>query len=169
MAMSSDSYAASKKDNILDISAEEYYFNTLRPYLQSMLLKCRTDGELIRTIDKVINAADSFCVRKKYALMAESFDVLETGITDKSYFNGVMKKAPEEEKEMVRNLVGKISDLRMIIQCEEPTEEEPPSFKERINYEPPTALSPNGENKDYQTHNMKNLTACHPNKRIPNV
>lgn len=169
MAMTEATYAASKKENLLEISAADFYFETMRPYLQEMLLKCRTDGELIRTIEKVVNAADSFCARKDFSMLAQSFDTLETGITDKAYFNGVMKKAPEEERQMVRNLIEKISDLRMIIQCEQPSEDDEPKKRERIGYKVPTASSPIGENEDYSTHNMKSLTQPNPGRRIPNV
>lgn len=169
MAMTQDTYAANKKESLLDISAQDYYFDTMRPYLNEMLLKCRTDGELSRTIEKVINAADSFCARKDYNAVAQSFDTLETAITDKSYFNGVMKKAPEEERQMVRDLIAKISDLRMIIQCEDQQAPNEPKKRERLGYKEPSALSPNGENEDYQTHNMKVLNEPKPGKRIPNV
>lgn len=169
MAMTESTYAATKKENLLEISAADFYFDTMRPYLQEMLLKCRTDGELGRTIEKVINSADSFCARKDFNMLAQSFDTLEIGITDKNYFNGVMKKAPEEERQMVRSLIEKISDLRMIIQCEEPQTPNEPPKRERIGYRESSASSPNGENEDYSTHNMNNLNQPKPGRRIPNV
>ena len=169
MAITVQNEYEKSKTGYLDIGANDYYFGKLRPFMKDMLLKCKTDGELLRTIDKVINASDSFCAKKDYVSVAESFDVLQTAITDKNYFNGVMKKAPEAEKEMVRELITKISDLRMIIKCEEPYIPEEKKLKDRLNYEPPKDNSPVGENKDYDTHNMKVLNEPNPKQRIPNV
>ena len=165
MAISETYYSEMEKQRkgYLDINAYDFYFNKMRPFLEDVLMKCRTDEELTRTIYKVMNAGDSFCQRKQYELLAESFDVLETAITDKNYFNGVMKKAPEAEKEMIRELIGKISDLRMIIKCEPPQEPEEKPAKQRIGY------SPIGENEDYAQRNMAKLTEPNPKIRIPNV
>lgn len=154
---------------LLDVSTSDFYFNKVRPFIQEMLMKCKTDGELLRTLEKVTNAADSFCNQKDYENFMESFAVLETAITNINYFNGVMKKAPEVEKEMVRKLIEHINDLHMLVKCEEPyTPEEKPT-KDRLNYEPPRGKSPIGENKDYDTHNMKILNEPNPKKRIPNI
>lgn len=165
MAISETYYSEMEKQRkgYLDINAKEFYFDKMRPFLEEMLMKCNTDAELTRTIYKVINASDSFCQKGEYDLLAESFDVLETAITDKNYFNGVMKKAPEAEKEMVRELIGKITDLRMIIKCEPKQEIEEKPSKERIGY------SPIGENEDYAHRNMKTLSEPNPKMRIPNV
>lgn len=148
----------------LQVNASDFYFDKVRPFIQEMLLKCKTDGELIRTLEKVINASDSFCIQKDYMNLIDSFTTLEVAITDKNYFNGVMKKAPEAEKEMVRELIEKISDLRMIIKCETPVEPEEKITKERLNYN-----SPVGENEDFVAHNMKTLNEPNPKNRIPNV
>ena len=171
MAITNQVYNEFEKDSkgLLDISANEFYFTKIRPFLQEMLLKCKTDKELIRTIEKVVNAADSFCIKGDYAMVAESFDTLQTAITDKNYFNGVMSKAPEVEKEMVRDLIIKISDLRMVIKCEPPYQPKEKKIKERLNYESGKPNSPIGENKDYDSHNMKTLTTPNPKQRIPNV
>lgn len=169
MAMSPNDYAVQRQNSPLEISASEYYFNTMRPHLQDMLLKCKTDLELIRTIEKVVNASDSYCNNQDYAMVAESFTTLERGITDRNYFNGVMKRASEDEKQMVRDLIAKISDLRMIIQCETIVEKEKPKTKERLNYRSPSNGSPVGENEDFAIHNMKVLNQPNPKKRIPNI
>lgn len=171
MAITNQAYNELQKESkgYLDINASDFYFNNIRPFMQNMLLKCRTDGELIRTLEKVVNAADSFCIKKDYQSVADSFDTLEIAITDANYFNGVMRKAPEAEKEMVRELISKISDLRMIIKCEQPYVPEEKQTRDRLNYEPSRGNSPIGENKDYDIHNMKILTNPNPKQRIPNV
>ncbi len=171
MAITNEEYNKLEKESkgYLEVSAYDFYFNKVRPFMQDMLLKCKTDGELIRTLEKVINAADSFCIEKDYNSMMESFNVLERAITDRNYFNGVMRKAPEAEREMVRELIGKISDLRMIVKCEPPYQPKEPKERERLNYKAPTGNSPIGENEDYLTHNMKTLNEPNPKQRIPNV
>lgn len=171
MAITDKAYNELQKETsgYLNISAEDFYFNKIRPFMQEMLMKCRTDGELIRTLEKVINSADSFCVQKDYAKVMDSFVTLETAITDKNYFNNAMKKAPEAEKEMVRELIAKISDLRIIIKCEPPYTPAEKKTKDRLNYRAPQANSPVGENEDYYTHNMKKLNESSPKTRIPNV
>lgn len=171
MAITSQDYSELQKDNkgLLDISAGDFYFGKVRPFMNEMLLKCKTDGELIRTLEKVINAADPLCNKSDYQSFIEEFDTLEVAITDKNYFNGVMKKAPETEKEMVRELITKITDLRMLVKCEQPYMPNEKSVKERLNYNPPVGNSPVGENGDYITHNMKKLSEPNPKNRIPNV
>lgn len=150
----------------LEIPASDYYFNKLRPYLEDMYKTCTTDEELCRTIMKSINTADSACVRKDYEAMAAAFDTLYIGITDKNYFNGVMKKASEEEKKLVRGLPEKIVDIRTIVKYEEKKEPEQDIKRERLGY---NDSSPNGENLDFGSHNMSELNKCEPKQRIPNV
>ena len=157
------------KKGVLDVDTEQYYFDTLRPYIQEMMRTCKTDQELYRTLDKVVNATDSLCARKEFKRIPEEFEVLNIAITDKNYFNGVMKKAPESEKEMVRTLISKISDFMMIIKCEPEQASKEEKIKERIDYKLSPDGSPNGENGAYYTHNMKELNKPNPKTRIPNV
>lgn len=159
-------YEQLRANNALEISAYDYYFDKVRPYLQQIQLQCKSDPELTRTIDKVINAGDSFCQAKKYPELSSTFDVLYKAITDKNYFNGAMKKGTEAEKQMVRDLVTKISDLKTIIQFEKPVAEEEPKTRDRLNY---FEDGPNGHNQDYNTHNMEKLNTPSPKGRIPNI
>lgn len=169
MAITEKEYNELQKDakGYLEINTNDFYFNKFRPFVQEMLLKCRTDQELIRTLEKTINAADSFCIAKKYTELQDSLYTLDVAINDRNYFNGVMKKAPEAEKEMVRKLIEKISDLKMIIKCEPPHEEKEVKTRERLNYEK-SEFSPIGENKDYYSRNMKTLNKPIQKTRIPN-
>ena len=150
MAITPQAYNELQKETKgnLDIIASDFYFKNIRPFMQTMLLQCKTDGELIRTLEKTMNAADSFCIIKDYESVAESFDTLSVAITDRNYFNGVMKKAPEAEREMVRTLIAKIADLRMIIKCEPPYTPKEKKIKDRLNYDAPRGNSPIGDNRD---------------------
>ena len=94
MAITESDYENLQKQQkgLLDIDTQGFYFDNIRPFMKDMLLTCKTDKELLRTIEKVINASDSFCNDKNYEALNESFDILDTAITDANYFNGVMKK-----------------------------------------------------------------------------
>lgn len=172
IAVSPSTYDEQEKERkgYLEISAQEFYFNQIQPFMEEITLKCKTDKELLRTIDKVMNSANSFAIRQDWLNVSESFEVLQKAITDASYFNGVMKKAPEAEREMVRKLSSKISDLQMLIKCEktEPIKNENKA-KERLNYRTGIGNSPIGENEDFVTHNMAKLNEPKPKQRIPNV
>lgn len=161
--------AGTANDSLLNVTAQAYYFNTMRPYLEEMYMKCVTDDELVRTIQKLMNEGDSACVRKDYDKLAEAFDIIEEAITDKNYFNGVMKKASEEEKKLVRELPEKITTMRAIIKCEPPSDVAPEQKRERLGYIPGTLTSPNGENEDFVTRNMSALNKPQPGRRIPNI
>lgn len=166
MAISEQTYVDAERGRrgILDIDTETYYFDKLRPYIMEMMLTCKTDQELYRTLDKVVNAVDSLCARKQYKRIIDELEVLNVAINDRNYFNGPMKRAPESEKEMVRQLISKISDFMMIIKCEPDDVVVEPKPKERLDYH-----SPSGENMTYATHNMKNLSKPVEKMRIPNV
>lgn len=98
-----------------DVNASQFYFDKLRPFMSNMLSYCTTDDELVRTIYKVINSADSFCVRNDWSNLNDSFEVLYNAISDKAYFDGVISKASEDEKNSIRTLISMIDDLRLII------------------------------------------------------
>lgn len=166
MAISEQTYVEAERGRrgILDIDTEHYYFDNLRPYMQEMMNTCKTDEQLYRTLDKVVNAVDSLCVRKQFKQIPDEIEVLNIAINDRNYFNGPMKRAPESEKEMVRKLSSKLSDFLMIIKCEPDDVAVEPSTKERLDYH-----SPSGENMTYATHNMKELVKPIERMRIPNV
>lgn len=166
MAISQDNYIEAERNRrgLLEIDTETYYFETLRPYIQEMMRTCKTDGELYRTLDKVVNVVDSLCARREFSRIPDELSTLNKAISDRNYFNGVMKKAPEAEKEMVRQLIGKLSDFIMIIKCEPVDKASKKEIKPRLDYN-----SPNGENMSYSTHNMKELNKKTEQRRIPNI
>lgn len=166
MAISENTYVEAERGRrgILDINAETYYFEKFRPYAQEMMRTCKTDENLYRTLDKVVNAVDSLCARKQFKRIPDELAVLNVAINDRNYFNGPMKRAPESEKDMVRQLISKLSDFLMIIKCEPDDVAVEQKTKERLDYN-----SPIGENMTYSTHNMKELSKPIPQPRIPNV
>lgn len=166
MPISEQSYVEAERGRrgILDINTETYYFDKLRPYMQEMMRTCKADPELYRTLDKVVNAVDSLCARKQFKRILDELDVLNVAINDRNYFNGPMKRAPESEKEMVRQLISKLSDFMMIIKCEPDDVAVEKKARERLDYH-----SPSGENMTYASHNMKELSKPVERMRIPNV
>lgn len=155
--------------SMLSVSPQSYYFNTMRPYLGEVYMKCRTDEELCRTVDKVINASDSACAGNDLGQLDDAYDILEKVIRDPHYFEGPMRKGTEDEKEMVRGLMAKIDDLRLIIKSEKVEPSENPAERERYGYHKADESSPIGENEDFGTRNMKTLNEPHPKPRIPNI
>ena len=153
--------------SMLKVNADTYYFDTLRPFMQHIIKICRTDLELCRTVDKVINTVDSLSVRKQYKKIPSAFVTLSKGITDAHYFDTVMKSAPETEKQAVREFIQKINDYLLIVKYEPDKTEETPKQKERIDYKKSKSDAV-GQNASYDTHNMKSLTEPFPKKRLPN-
>lgn len=172
MAISTNDYSQLEKEDkgLLEVSASDFYFDKVRPYMQDMLLTCRTDEELLRTIDKIINSGDSYCIRKEYKLLIQSFDTFNKAVNNRDYFSGVIKQAPEEEKEKIRKLIELVNDLALIVQCEKPNIPVESQPKERIDYNPPTGGNKGeGYNSTHLEHNMKNLSEPILKQRIPNV
>ena len=158
------------KVGYLEITASSYYFDTLRPFMSDMLLKCKSDEELIRTIEKTINTVDSACMSNDWALIDEIITYLNKPISDNSYFNSPrIKRATEEERSLIRELITKINEFKLILKYEKPSSVDNNKIKNRINYNPGNEKSPNGENKDFSTHNMKELNKPNPKERIPNI
>ena len=151
---------------VLTVNASTYYFDTLRPYIQKVIGTCRTDLELCRTLDKIINKVDSSSIRKEYDEIQDAFISINKVITDSHYFDTSMKSAPETEKEMIRGLIQKINDYLLIVKCEPKQEVKKPEQCNRIDYNKPE--NGVGENASYATHNMQALNQPNPKKRLPN-
>ena len=172
MALSANDYNEIQKEDkgLLDISASEFYFDKVRPHIQDILLTCKTDPELIRTLDKAINAGDSFCARKEYGLLVESFEAFNKVAGNQKYFSGIIKQASEEEKNKIRKLTELVNDLRIIVQCEKPAQPKEVEAKDRIDYNSPIGeIKGEGYNKGHLEHNITNLSKPIPKDRIPNV
>lgn len=158
------------KAGLLEVSASQFYNDKLRAHMKEMLMTCKTDYELTRTITSTMNKADGNVNDGRWGEVVEDFSVLMTGISDKNYFNGVMSKAPEEEKSKVRQLITLIDDFFLIIKAEKPADKSEPKLRERLDYHEDEDDPYRGQNGDYSVHNMKNLTTPNPDlrPRIPN-
>ena len=148
---------------IMDINSDEYWFNTLRPYMNDILSLNTSDRELNRTIEKIINITDTLMMQNRTKEIPKEFDVLRTVTLDRNYFvNGPMKGAPEEQKKLVKELNGKIDDFMLIIEVDPQMIPDAPVKPKRIDWE-------NGKSESYLTHNIKELKKPIGIKRIPNT
>lgn len=158
-----------QKSSPLDINANEYYFKNLRPYMEDMLFHCKTDGELIRSITKIINTTDSKIIVNDFDAVAEDIVPTLRVLKDDSYFvSGPLRKATEEEKQTVRKFKEKLNDFMLILKAEERIPKEESVKRERLNYDA-SIDGGIGGNADYQEHNMSKLNEPHPKKEIPNL
>ena len=154
--------------NVLNLTAKEYYFGTLRPFLTESMLTLKTDEILLSTIEKSINATDGFIFEENWDDCALSFSVLKDTINDPNYLRrGSIAKASDEEKKILKEISKKIEDFFLLLKCAPPKKPVETKTKDRIGFKTFSESSPNGENTDYE-HNMTNLTKCNPKKRIPN-
>lgn len=154
-----------QQNGVLDIDANKYYFETLRPALYKFNRTYHTDRELNRTIVEVINKVDSAITRKDYIDVQDSYINLLSGVQDRSYFTaGPMRYGSDEEKKAVNDLITKFNDLSVILKYEQPPKKEEHKVKERLNYQPP-----NGGNMGYNLDDLSNRGPKTNRERIPNV
>ena len=153
-----------------NISAEKYWYETLRPMLDEMS-DGMTDVELSRTARKMINAVDTKIANKNGTqdILDEIMPTLSVLSADTYFIVGPLKRASEAEKEKVRTLKDKLNDFRIILKMDEkPAEQKENDIKERLNYKPSNE-DEIGSNKDFLEHNMAKLNEPSPRPRIPNT
>ena len=164
------------RGGLLNISAEKYYVDTLRPKMTGLGLITKADGELIRTLEKSVNAIDGLLVNKPFTerVQMDIQDVI-TPITDvvneKNGYYGkeVIRALPEKEKDAIRALMASIYDFMLIVKSDMTASVEEPKEVERMLYKP-SIDGTNGTNIGYETHNMKALNENFQKKnRIPNI
>jgi len=153
-----------QQNGLLNITAQEYYFKTLRPALVEFNKTYHTDRELNRTIVEVINHADSAAANKDYINLSESYINLLSGVQAKSYMiSGPLRYGSDEEKKAVTELIAKFNDLSMILKYEKPEEKKKPEIRERLNYQPS-----NDGVGGYNLDDLSNRGPRENKERIPN-
>lgn len=153
-----------EQSGLLDINANKYYFETLRPALIEFNKTYHTDRELNRTIVEVMNKADSAAMDQRINDLAESYENLLSCVNSKNYMiSGPMRYGTEAEKSAVKDLVDKFNDLTMILKYEKPSVKENQPIKERLNYQPP-----NGGFMGYNLDDLSNRGPRQNKERIPN-
>ena len=166
MALDQQQYRRAQ-GGLLDVTAKDYYYKTLRPFLLEFNKNYHTDRELNRTIVEVMNHADTAASHEKYEDLLDSYSNMFKMITDKYYFVGPMKNGTEIEKTAVSELIQKLSDLTTILRYEKEPEVKNHEKKERLNYREPQ-LTPNGVIPGYNLDDTSNRGPKGPLKeRIP--
>jgi hypothetical protein len=125
--------------NPMEIMPEDYYFDKVKPLLDTMLGKIKFDPVLVSTIEEVINKANTYAVHKDYEELAESMNPLTLVLLNsKSQYlkTNIYTTASTEEKSLVEKLANELQQLLTICQFSktEKTEKEN-KIKPRLGYD----------------------------------
>ena len=136
----------------MEITLTEYYLNTLRPYLDEMMINCKFDVILIKSLEHAKMRLDEYISKKQTKIVLnEMSDVLQSllvVIESPEYLKNQLKRATSKEQEFVHTFITKLHDMSMIIRYTEPEKEEAKTpLKNRIGYD---ATARQNENVVYQ-------------------
>jgi hypothetical protein len=153
-----------QQTGLLEIDANKFYFDKLRPFLQEFNKTYHTDRELNRTIVEVINKVDSALTDKRYRDVEDAYSSLLGGIQNRNYtISGPMRYGSDEEKKAVNSLIEKFNDFSVILKYEKEEDKEKPKLRDRLNYQPP-----NGGIMGYNLDDLSNRGPRENRERIPN-
>lgn len=130
-----------ERESNLTILPENYYFDTMRPYMQKCMREAKYDEVLINELELIQNRADGHASRKEYSLLAEDFDQLATVLlSPKSGYRDTYewKQATIEERTLIEDLGDKCQQLLTIAKCTKEPEHKDGAFqaRERLGYNP---------------------------------
>ena len=103
--------------NPLEIMPEQYYFDKIKPLLDTMYGKIKFDPVLVSTIEEVINQANTHAVHKDYDALVESMNPLTLVLLNsKSQYlkTKTYNTASAEEKDLVEKLANELQQLLTI-------------------------------------------------------
>ena len=153
-------------EGLLDVSVRDYYNKTLRPFLKNYTKKYYTDLILNNTINSFINHADSCLAKKGFSHdeLEEYYLPLFETIIDPNYLrNETMKKATEEEKELIKTMIDKFDAFSTIIKAEPVEQIEETKHKERLDY-----VKPNGDIQGFNKSSTTIKERAVNKDRLPN-
>ena len=156
-----------RQNNLLNVDAVKFYFDSLRPMLLDFNTTYHTDRELNRTIVEVMNKADSAACERRFNDLAESYENLMSCIQSKNYtISGPMRYGSDAEKKAVDDLINKINDFSLLLKYENEEPKPEHKIKDRINYKQPS-------NDGLMGYNLDDLSNRGPKpelqkERIPN-
>ena len=110
---------ALRNNNPLEIMPEQYYFDKVKPLLDTMYGKIKFDPVLVSTIEEVINKANAHAVHKDYNALVESMNPLSMVLLNsKSQYlkTKIYSTASTEEKNLVEKLAKELQQLLTICQ-----------------------------------------------------
>lgn len=145
---------------LLEISANDFYFDKVRPHMEDILLTCKDDPELIRTLEKIINAEIHIVFVKNMICCWHHLTHTRKLYPALIIFLVLLKMRPKKNKNKIRALTVLFSDLTMIIKCEKPAEFIEAEAPERLDYNSPIGgIKGDGYNNGHVEHNMKKQRA----------
>lgn len=160
-------------NTILETTAKEYYMNTLRDKLSDTLKFVKTDPNLFKTCEKLIMVTDeniNNLTKDSKELIEEAIVPLVSVISQKEYY---IKKSiqllSEEDRNQIRDINTSCGMFLTILHSEKKEENVEKKEAKRLNYETASDDANKGKNKDYDTHNMKELTKKIDNPIFPNT
>ena len=125
-------------NNPLEIMPEQYYFDKIKPLLDTMYGKIKFDPVLISTIEEVINKANTHAVHKDYDALVESMNPLTLVLLNsKSQYlkTKIYSTASTEEKALVEKLADELQQLLTICKFSKPEKEvKEDKVKPRLGY-----------------------------------
>lgn len=167
MALTQEDQKTASLGSRLEIGANEYWFDKLRPVLIDFNSKFHTDLELNRTIHETINHCDGMVAREKWSKVPDTYDSLLAVIRQPQYtISGPLRYGSDEEKKALTDIIDKFNNFSMILKYE-PADKKPKKAenRERLNYKPPY-----GGQQGYNLDDTSNLGPRPPkaDDRIPN-
>lgn len=140
-------------NNLLEVTANDYWFKTLRPLLDDFNGNYHTDIDFNKTISEVINHCSAYIANEQYSEARSYYQPMMNVITSPDYLKKKMLYASQEEKEAVVEIINKFQDFELILQYEKDKTKEKPENKERLSYSPP---DPSGDKMGYNTDDLSN-------------
>lgn len=108
---------AMMNSNPLEIMPEDYYFDKVKPLLDTMYGKIKFDPVLVSTIEEVVNKANTYAVHKDYDALVESMNPLTLVLlSSKSQYlqTKTYSTASIEEKDLIKKLSDELQQLLTI-------------------------------------------------------
>lgn len=160
---------------ILDKSLKDYYIETLRDKLTDTVMLIKDDPNLYKTCEKIVNVIDTninYLTIEAKETIEEAIVPLASVVSQKEYYvKKNIQLLTDEDKEKIRNLGESCAMFLTMMKSEKPVKKEKTNEPERINYKSDDASNDasRGENKDYSTHNIKELNKKIDNPIYPNT
>lgn len=162
-------------NEILDKSLKDYYIETLRDKLVNTVALIKDDPNLFKTCEKIVNVVDSNidCITEEAKeTIEEAIIPLASVVSQKEYYiKRNIQLLTDEDKDKIRDLGESCAMFLTMMKSEKPVKKEKTEKPERINYNSDDASNDasKGENKDYSTHNIKELNKKIDNPIYPNT
>jgi len=160
---------------ILDKSLKDYYIEILRDKLTDTVALIKDDPNLYKTCEKIVNVIDTninYLTAEAKEIIEEAIVPLASVVSQKEYYvKRNIQLLTDEDKEKIKDLGESCAMFLTMMKSEKAVKEEKAEKPERINYKSDDASNDasKGENKDYSTHNIKELNKKIDNPIYPNT